>query len=135
MTIFKKIITGEIPCYKIWEDKKFLCFLDINPKSKGHVLVIPKEEYQDITDIPDELLQELVIKVKKTAILLIDTLQADGCNIVQNTKAAAGQDIPHIHFHIIPRYSGDGVSWLQSEYQEKDFDKVAEAIKQSITNF
>ena len=136
MTIFKQIIAGEIPCYKIWEDEHFLCFLDIAPKSKGHALVIPKEEYEDITDIPDFLLKDLIVKVKKTAALLMTTLGADGCNIVQNTKPAAGQEVLHIHFHIIPRYKGDDVSWFKSTYSEKNFKDVLELIhKESITNF
>lgn len=128
MTVFKKIIEGEIPCHKIWDEKEFMCFLDIAPKSKGHALVIPKTEYETISDIPEEVLAKLIVKVKQTAELLMKKLHADGCNIVQNNKPAAGQEVPHIHFHIIPRYNNDGVSWLKSNYTENDFNKVIKEI-------
>ena len=129
MTIFQKILAGEIPCHKVYEDDEFLAFLDISPKNKGHTLVIPKIEYKALLDIDSDVLAKLIVTVQKVAKLLVEKLGADGCNIVQNTNEVAGQTVPHIHFHIIPRYAGDSVNWLTSTYEEKNFEDVLKEIK------
>lgn len=107
MTLFEKIIAGEIPCYKIYEDEKVFAFLDIHPHSKGHTLVVPKQPYENLTEIPDDILGPIMCVAKKIAIRAQETLNADGYNIVMNNGAIAGQEIFHAHFHVIPRYDGD----------------------------
>lgn len=107
MTIFEKIIQGDIPSYKIHEDDIAYSFLDANPHNRGHVLVIPKKPYEIFTDIPDDELQHIILIVKKIAINIQKELNADGYNIVINNGEDAEQEIPHAHFHIIPRFKGD----------------------------
>jgi len=107
MTLFEKIIKGDIPSYKVYEDDDFFAFLDNNPHSKGHTLIIPKEPYENLTEIPDEILGQFIKVVKDLAIRAQSTLDADGYNIVMNNGAIAGQEIFHAHIHMIPRYDGD----------------------------
>ena len=97
MTIFSKIIAGEIPCYKIAEDDQFFAFLDINPLTKGHVLVIPKIEEDYLFDLTDETLSEMMIFAKKIAISLKNTM-----NCVRVGVAVIGLEVPHAHIHLIP---------------------------------
>ena len=106
--IFCAIAAGEIPCFKIYEDADFLAYLDINPFSEGHALVIPKTHVTGLLDAPDDLLAALVACVKKVAAHLKTALPCDGFNILQNNGAAAGQTVPHLHFHIVPRYGAGG---------------------------
>ena len=130
MTIFKKIIDGEIPCDKIYEDDKFLAFLDIAPINKGHTLVIPKEEYRDIQDIPPDLFAELMKVVKKVATQLKEKLPCDAVNIGMNNGGAAGQVVFHAHVHVIPRFSNDGLRhWPGGEYEEGESKALAEKLK------
>ena len=97
MTIFSKIIAGEIPCYKIAENDQFFAFLDINPLTKGHVLVIPKIEEDYLFDLTDETLSEMMIFAKKIAISLKNTM-----NCVRVGVAVIGLEVPHAHIHLIP---------------------------------
>ena len=106
--IFCAIAAGEIPCFKIYEDADFLAYLDINPFSEGHALVIPKTHVTGLLDASDDLLAALVACVKKVAAHLKTALPCDGFNILQNNGAAAGQTVPHLHFHIVPRYGAGG---------------------------
>jgi len=130
--IFCKIIKGEIPCSKIYEDEKILSFLDIMPANKGHTLVIPKEHYETILDMPDDLLKEMFVLTKKISKAVMNGTKADGFNIGINTKEAAGQVVMHAHLHIIPRFKDDGLKpWPQGKYQEGE----AEEIKEKIVNF
>lgn len=105
--IFCKIVKGEIPAEKVWEDSKFLAFLDANPRIKGHSLVIPKKHFDTFMDLDKETSSNYFDAIKKTAETLIKKYNADGFNIVLNNGESAGQIIPHAHFHIIPRKKGD----------------------------
>jgi len=127
--IFCEIVKGDIPSTTIYEDKYTLAFLDITPVSRGHTLVIPKKHHQDIFDIPEDALNHIMVTVKKIAIAL-DKI-ADGINIGQNNKAAAGQDVFHIHFHVMPRYAGQDTFklWEGKPYAEGDAEKTAAEIK------
>ncbi|OLS13613.1 MAG: histidine triad (HIT) protein [Promethearchaeota archaeon CR_4] len=107
--IFCLIAAGKIPAKKVYEDTNVLAFLDINPLSEGHTLVIPKTHYETISHMPEPELGGIFGIVKKLATKLKDNLRADGINIVQNNFKAAGQDIPHFHVHIIPRKTNDGI--------------------------
>ena len=105
--IFCAIAAGEIPCFKVYEDDLVLAYLDINPFSEGHTLVIPKNHTSGLLDTPDETLARVLAAVKKIAAHLKTALPCDGFNILQNNGAAAGQTVSHLHFHIVPR-TGDG---------------------------
>ncbi|KAB5542412.1 HIT-like domain-containing protein [Coniochaeta sp. 2T2.1] len=118
--IFCKIIKGEIPCFKLFESEKTLAFLDINPLSRGHALVIPKFHGEKLTDIPDEDLSEILPIAKR----LVKATGAVEYNILQNNGPTAHQVVEHVHFHMIPKPNekeGLGVGWPQ---QPTDMDKL-----------
>ena len=104
--IFAKIIRGELPAEKIFENDKVLAFMDIMPRSPGHLLVIPKSSARNILDIDDENLCEVIKMVKKLAIASKKAMHATGVTIQQFSEADGGQEVFHLHFHIIPRYTG-----------------------------
>ncbi len=106
--IFCQIAAGKVPSKKTYEDSKVLAFLDINPVTEGHTLVVPKTHYETISQVPDSELGVIFGVVKKLATNLKVKLGADGLNIIQNNGKAAGQEIPHFHVHIIPRKINDG---------------------------
>lgn len=119
--IFCAIAAGEIPSFKIYEDDMCLAYLDINPFSEGHTLVIPKAHSEGLLDTPCEMLSELIKRVKKVASHIKSTLNADGFNILQNNGEAAGQTVKHIHFHIVPRF---GSSEIRFESTKGDMDRL-----------
>ena len=104
--IFCAIAAGEIPSFKVYEDDLVLAYLDINPCSKGHTLVIPKAHTTGLLDTPAESLKEIIVRVQKVAEHIKTALPCDGFNILQNNGTAAGQSVFHLHFHIVPRYEG-----------------------------
>ncbi len=134
--IFCKLISGEIPCAKIYEDDDFLAFLDISPVNKGHALIVTKEHYPTICDVPDSLLSKYLLAVKKVATAVHKGTGSDGYNVMQNNKKAAGQVIPHVHFHIIPRNSDDGLkfSWPNKTYEEGEILELKEKIIKVIAD-
>ncbi|MGN0845907.1 MAG: HIT family protein [Kiritimatiellia bacterium] len=101
--VFCAIAEGEIPSFKIYEDDLVLAYLDINPFTEGHTLVIPKAHTTGLLDTPAETLKEIIVRVQKVAAHIQATLPCEGFNILQNNGAAAGQTVPHVHFHIVPR--------------------------------
>ncbi|MFG0382132.1 HIT family protein [Pseudomonas sp. zbq_18] len=106
--IFAKIIRGEAPCYKLYEDDDVLAFLDLFPQSYGHCLVIPKKvEARNILEIDDANLAKLMAAVRKVAQAVVDELQPAGVQVAQFNGAPAGQTVFHIHVHIVPRYDGE----------------------------
>ncbi len=123
-TIFGKIIRGEIPCTKVYEDDTCLAFLDINPQSKGHVLLIPKEQVGRIEYVPNELLQYLILKAKELIIAMKKTIP---CDYVQ--LEIVGKDLPdHFHIHLIPRMESEHIP--ESEYKKyEDGEAVSYAQK------
>ncbi|MBU3922768.1 HIT family protein [Patescibacteria group bacterium] len=108
--IFCKIAKKEIPSEKIYENDKVFCFLDINPVSKGHTLVISKKHYENIFDIPENELKELISVVKKISKKRKKELNADGINLFNANGKIAEQSVSHFHIHIIPRYKNDGIN-------------------------
>lgn len=128
MSIFKKIITGEIPSYKVYEDDKTLAFLDIHPNVDGHTLVIHKTEFKNIFDAPEKELQELIVTVSKVAKILQAKLKCDGMNITVNNGEIAGQEVPHMHFHLLPRYKDDGINPFVGYHQNEKSKKPLEEI-------
>ncbi len=128
-TIFKKIIDKEIPATIVYEDEIFLAFLDIAPVSKGHTLLIPKEEYTWMQDLPDELVGQLFIKAKE---LMMAIKQGLLCDYVQ--ISVVGKDVPHVHIHLIPRFFNDELhGWRTGNYGEGEMqnykDKIQSALK------
>jgi histidine triad (HIT) family protein len=131
--LFCKIIAGEIPCYKVYEDEDVLAFLDIAPFSFGHTLVIPRKHFANLEEINEESLVKLILIVKKVAAAIKNGLGSAGYNISVNNDPVAGQMIPHLHFHIIPRSEGDGlVLWPQGKYGEGEAEEVMEKIKTGL---
>ncbi len=112
--IFCKIASGEIPAQKIYEDKNALAFLDVRPHSKGHTVVIPKEHGQTVFEYSDKQLQELIVAVRKSMSMIKEVLSPDGFNVGWNHNTAAGQVVPHLHIHIMPRYIGDNGGSMHS---------------------
>jgi len=123
MNLFEKIVKREIPAVIVYEDEEFLAFMDIAPVIKGHTLVIPKTCYNPVTETPDDVLAGLMRVCKRIASAQIQGLGADGVNIIQNNGAAAGQVVPHLHFHVIPRFDNDGHHW---NWAAKKYDTPAE---------
>ena len=131
--IFCKLVKGEIPSAKVYEDKDVLAFLDIGPVNKGHTLVIPKKHYETIWEIPDKTLEVLITKSKTISKAIEKALKADGVNIMISNRKAAGQLVPHAHIHIIPRHEGDGFKyWAQGKYEEGEMQSYAEMIKKNL---
>jgi histidine triad (HIT) family protein len=115
--IFCKIIAGEIPCDKVYEDDDVLAFLDINPTKPGHTLVVPKKHFLDLLDVDIETLKKIMAAAQKIGAAIKRGLNCGAFNIIQNNGAAAGQIVPHLHFHIIPRDEGDGlIHWPGKSY-------------------
>ena len=129
--IFCAIAAGEIPCFKLYEDDLVLAYLDINPFSRGHALVIPKEHFEGMLDTPDDVLAEVAKRVKKVAAHLKTALPCDGFNILQNNGGAAGQTVRHLHFHIVPRYGEavDGVAFASGKGDMDELKELAEKLR------
>ncbi len=126
--IFCRIAAGEIPCFKVYEDELVLAYLDINPFSEGHTLVIPKAHSAGLLDTDDATLAALLSRVKKVAAHIKEALPCDGFNILQNNGEAAGQTVRHIHFHIIPRRNGDPLAFSNSPGDMERLKALAQRI-------
>lgn len=107
--IFAKILRGEIPCHRVYEDADTLAFMDVMPQSPGHLLVIPKVPSRNILDADAATLSKVIPVVQKLAVAAKDAFDADGITVTQFNEPAAGQTVYHLHFHIIPRYEGAGL--------------------------
>jgi histidine triad (HIT) family protein len=127
--VFCAIAANEIPSFKVYEDDLVLAYLDINPFSKEHTLVIPKEHSSGLLDTPEETLAALVARVKKVASHLKATLPCDGFNILQNNGEAAGQTVMHIHFHIVPRYGKEEISFVSQKGDMAELKALADRIR------
>lgn len=121
MCVFCKIINGEIPSYKIYEDDNAIAILDISQATLGHTLILPKKHYENILEIPTETLASLASTVKNVTNILQTKLNPEGFNILNNCGLAAGQTVMHFHIHIIPRYNGDDLE-IKFNDHGKDFD-------------
>ena len=131
--IFCKIIKGELPSEKIYEDDKVLAILDIRPVSPGHTLVMPKEHVSALTDADDSIMGELMPVVKKVAGGVMTGTNSEGFNVNINNGRAAGQIVDHLHIHIIPRRTGDGLKlWSQHDYGEGEMKEVANNIRSKL---
>jgi histidine triad (HIT) family protein len=131
--IFCKIVRGELPSFKVYEDEDTLAFLDIHPTHPGHTLVIPKEHTDNIFTISAESWAKVQETVRKVAKGVETGLSADGVNINMNNREHAGQVVHHAHVHLIPRYKGDGLKlWDHKPLDMKDGPSLAEKISKAL---
>jgi histidine triad (HIT) family protein len=131
--IFAKILRGELPCHKIFEDDVALSFMDIMPRAQGHCLVIPKAPARNLLDIKPDDLSQLITRVQRVAQAAKAGLQADGITLHQYNEAPGGQVIFHLHFHILPRWSGVDLrphtgQMEKPEVLEANRDKIVAAL-------
>ncbi len=128
--IFCKIANGDIPSKTIYEDEDFKVILDLGPATKGHALILPKNHYRSLYDLPDDAASKVMLLAKKMTIQMTNKLKCDGFNLVQNNEEAAGQTVFHFHLHLIPRYKGDGqtLGWKPIEANSDELDEVRKII-------
>lgn len=128
--IFCKIAKGEIPSKKIYEDEEVLAFLDINPISKGHSLIIPKKHFENIFDIDETYLNKIITTSKRISLSLKRGLNATGINLLHASGKDAQQSVFHFHIHLVPRYKKDKLNtWPESKYKELNFEEIIKKIK------
>lgn len=135
--IFCKIIAGEIPSVKIYEDEHVFAFMDIMPLSKGHTLLIPKTHREFVYDMTPEEAGNLFSVAPKIANAINETFQPEGMNLLNNNGAKAGQSVFHFHLHFIPRYGqtdGFGAKWMtkEKEFTSERIQELAESVKQKL---
>lgn len=132
--IFCKIVAGEIPCFKIYEDDLIVSFLDIGPVVKGHTLVIPKGHYAHVMEVPPEVLARVSSRLPMLVRSVLSVVGASACHVLLNNGREAMQSVPHLHYHIIPRVAGDGfhVPWPAKGLDKSDAQRLVEAIKEAI---
>ena len=124
--IFCKIVSGEIPAVKVLDEEMVLAFMDINPSSRGHMLIVPKNHAENIFEIPESDLATLIKAVKKCAGAAKDALRAEGVTILQLNGKASDQIVQHLHIHVIPRWEKDGLSVSTWEMKPGDMEEIQE---------
>ena len=129
--IFCKIANGDIPSRTLYEDERFRVILDLGPAAKGHALILPKEHFDDLYELPEDWCADVMKLAKKMAAQMTEKLHCDGFNLVQNNGEAAGQTVHHFHMHIIPRYQEAApiITWDPSSPSAEELD----ALKKLIT--
>jgi histidine triad (HIT) family protein len=127
--IFCKIVSGEIPAVKVLDEESVLAFMDINPSSRGHMLIVPKNHAENIFEIPESDLATLIKAVKKCAGAAKDALRAEGVTILQLNGKASDQIVPHLHVHVIPRWENDGLSVSTWEMKPGDMEQIQDTAK------
>lgn len=135
--IFCKIISGEIPSVKIYEDEHVFAFMDIMPLSKGHTLLIPKTHRESVYDLKGDEAAQLFSVAPKIASAIKETFNPEGLNLLNNNGAKAGQSVFHFHLHFIPRYGetdGFGAKWItkEKEYTTERIQELAEEVKNKL---
>ena len=132
--IFCKIVKKEIPAKIVYENEQVFAFLDINPDSKGHTLLIPKKHAADIFELDEESAGEVLKAAKKVSSAVMHSLGAAGINLLNSNRKEAGQTVFHYHMHIIPRYNGDSIKvWPNSTYKEANLDSVLASITSKLS--
>lgn len=128
--IFCKIANGEIPSKTIHEDDNFRVILDLGPATKGHALILPKDHYADLYELPDETAADVMKLAKKMAMQMTEKLGCDGFNLVQNNGETAGQTVFHFHLHLIPRYENDGqkIGWKPGAPSQEELEEIKNTI-------
>ncbi len=128
--IFCKLAAGEIPTNTLYEDDKFRVILDLAPATKGHALILPKDHYANLYEIPDEVAGEVMCLAKKMAAIMTEKLGCDGFNLLQNNGEAGGQTVFHFHMHLIPRYREDGkiLEWEKLEMTQEELEEIKNTV-------
>ncbi len=128
--IFCKIANGEIPSKTLYEDERFRVILDLGPATKGHALILPKEHFANLYELPEDWAGETMKLARKMAIKMHANLHTDGFNLVQNNGTVAGQTVFHFHMHLIPRYEDDGqkIGWEPKESDDASLERVQQDI-------
>lgn len=128
--VFCKIAKGDIPSKVLYEDDEFKVILDLGPATKGHALILPKNHYRNLYEIPDEAAGKVMLLAKKMALHMTEKLNCDGFNLVQNNGEAAGQTVFHFHMHLIPRYREDGqkIGWKPQEVSQEELEETRKQI-------
>lgn len=133
-TIFERIVDGEIPARVVHETETTLAFLDASPLAPGHTLVIPKEPHERLRDAPEDVAADVFAVVRELAPRIEDAVEADAVNVGINDGPEAGQEVPHLHVHIVPRFEGDGgrpihaVAGESPDLDDDELDRIADAI-------
>ena len=129
--IFCKLANGDIPTNKIYEDDDFTVIMDAIPATKGHALILPKEHYKNLYEMPDDLLEKVMPLAKKLATHMTEVLHCDGFNIVQNNNEIAGQTVFHFHVHLIPRYEGgtEILGWDHQSFTDEEMAEIRDSLK------
>ena len=132
--VFCKIVAGQIPAARVYEDDACLAFMDIAPLQLGHTLLIPKRHYERLSDMPAEDMARLGQAMPRLARAVLAATNAEGLNLYQTNGEAAGQVVPHVHFHFIPRTAGDGLGfrWLRRDYAPGEMEKYQHAIAAAL---
>jgi len=130
--VFCKMLRGEIPYTKVYEDELVLAILDIAPFNYGHIIVFPKDHHNVVTTLPEEYSARMISVCAKLGAAVIHGLGAGGFNIMVNTGSVAGQTVQHCHFHVIPRFVDDEVTITAAPKQYESFDKMAETANRII---
>jgi histidine triad (HIT) family protein len=135
-TIFDKILSGEIPCHRVYEDEHVLAFLDIGPLSRGHTLVIPKERAVHLHELSDDSAAAIGRVLPRLARAILHATGATAYNVLQNNGAAAHQVVRHVHFHIIPRIGdqGLGIGWPAGSLDRDEGEQLAATIRDAVSN-
>ncbi len=133
--IFCKIAAKQIPALIVHETDALVAFLDVSPLAQGHLLVISREHYERIVDMPDETLGQLAASLPRLGRALLDVSGAAGFNLLQNNGSVAGQVVPHVHFHLIPRQVDDGLGyrWNAGSYPTGRDAELAKAYRSALT--
>ena len=128
--IFCKIANGEIPSKTLYEDDSFRVILDLGPATKGHALIIPKEHYANLYELPEETAGEVMKLAKRMVVKMTERLECEGFNLVQNNGDLAGQTVFHFHMHMIPRYQADGqkIGWKPQDATQEELEEVKNKI-------
>lgn len=132
--VFCKMVAGQIPVTKIYEDEIVLAFLDIGPISDGHTLLIPKQHFEKLHDCPSELLGQVCSRLGKITRAVTKAMNSEGYNVLCNNGRSAGQLVGHLHFHIIARNSGDGIfdDWPAYKYRDGRIEDIAAKIRENL---
>ncbi len=133
--VFCKILAGQIPCAEVYSDEHALAFLDIGPLADGHLLLIPRRHHRHLSDVPPEELAAVTRLIPPLGRALRRATQAAGFNLLCNEGAAAGQEVPHVHFHLIPRTAGDGLGyrWNAGKYPPGRMDEMLAAYRTAMS--
>lgn len=136
--IFCQIVAGEIPSHTVYEDETTMAFLDVNPLARGHTVVIPKAHHEHIQDLPEAVARDVFATIHHLTPVVEATVDADATNIGFNNGEVAGQVVPHVHGHLIPRFSGDGgrtvhaIGGSPPDLSDEEFDEIATDIAEHV---